>query len=164
LGTCLSNLCVALNGQERWDDVIRIVQAAVQARNAASRSDIMWQHLMHAQVMLGRLDDAGHTLRLALPSWRREGALRLMGWLISAWLAGRGALADAVRIQEAAIHWHELVGRRLNPVQQLASDRVAAALERAGVAPADVERWRREGCVLDEAQVEAICEAMDHGC
>jgi hypothetical protein len=164
LGTCLSNLCVALNGQERWEEVIDIVRTAVRDGGPAGRLDIMWQHLLYAQIMLGRTDDARQTLSSALPAWRREGLLRQMGWLTSALLALRGDLSDAARVHEASAQWHGRTGRRLNPVQQLASDRVGAALEKADVPAADLERWRHEGRALGEADVSAICEAIIDRC
>lgn len=160
LSACRSNLSVMLNCLGRHSEAIALAQSALQHRGASAASSYVLFQFLHAQVALNRIVDARRTLRDAVPIWRRDALLLFGGFAVAELLASCGRQADAARVEAAATAYMRRTGARLQKVQQLARGHVFRALDAAGVARADVERWRHEGEGLDEDQVAATCESV----
>lgn len=160
LSACRSNLSVMLNCLERHSEAIALALSALQHRGASAASSYVLFQVLHAQVALNRIVDAQRTLSDAVPIWRRDALLLFGGFAVAELLASCGRKADAARVEAAATSYMRRTGARLQKVQQLARGHVFRALDAAGVARADIERWRHEGELLDEDQVAAICESV----
>ena len=153
-----SELCRCLFLTERFDECIALAQAVVAREGGAifGAMAVLLRYLMLAQVCSGRRAEARQTLLEAMPRWRRYG-LMLTSSALALVLAELGAHADAARVGAAAnahlrrldIAWH--------PSMPQLNERRQALLAAAGCSSDDLARWQREGEVLDEASIAAIC-------
>lgn len=153
-----AELCRCLFLTERFDECIALAQAVVAREGGAifGAMAVLLRYLMLAQVCSGRRAEARQTLLEAMPRWRRYG-LMLTSSALALVLAELGAHADAARVGAAAnahlrrldIAWH--------PSMPQLNERRQALLAAAGCSSDDLARWQREGEVLDEASIAAIC-------
>ncbi|MCK9684506.1 ATP-binding protein [Scleromatobacter humisilvae] len=157
------NLCAALNCLGRHDEVIALAGAMKHASSAAALASFGYTELqlLHAQTMLGRLDDSCQTLQRAMPCWQRDGFLMFGCFEFAMYLAATGRHADAARLDGAGLADVERSGLTLSPVRAIARSRLLQVLGDAGIGPAALERWREEGRRLGPAEVAALC--IDRG-
>ncbi len=155
---CQNNLCAALNCLGRFDEVIAVAESAVQlaARHSLGALVYMMFQLLHAQLSLGRLDDAELTMRRAMPAWRRDAMVFFGANHLAMLLAEQGRLADAAKIDGAATAYVQRSGSRSSPVRTLARRRTLELFEAARLDPVDLARWRRKGETLDESEIAAL--------
>ena len=159
LTICQNNLCAALNCLGRFDEVIAVAQSSVQcaARHRLGTLVYTMFQMLHAQLSLGHLDEAELTMRRTMPAWRRDAMVFFGANHLAMLLAEQGRLADAARIDGAAIAYVQRTGSQPSPVRFLARRRTLELFEIARLDPGDVARWRHEGEALDESGIAAVC-------
>ncbi len=153
-----SDLCRCLFLTNRYDECIALAQTAVAREGGASfgAMAVLLRYLLLAQACSGRSAQARQTLLEAMPRWRRHGLLLASGPLATV-LAEWGCFADAARVGAAAnAHLRRLQIEWYPSMQQL-NERRQALLMAAGCSSDDLARWQREGELLDEASIAAIC-------
>jgi predicted ATPase/DNA-binding winged helix-turn-helix (wHTH) protein len=112
-----------------------------------------------ALVAQGRLDEARAVAVEAVPLLHRSGLLASRSDTF-AWLMARLAdTAAAARLAGAADAFHARSESARGPVEQGIRDEVAGLLQ-AAHAPADVERWVREGAALDEESLARMLKGV----
>ena len=156
---CQNNLCAALNCLGRCDEAIAVAQSSVlcAARYRLGALVYTMFQLLHAQLSLGRLDEAELTMRRTMPAWRRDAMVFFGANHLAMLLAEQGRVADAARIDGAASAYVRRSGSRTSPVRTLARRRTLELFEAARLDPVDLARWRREGETLDESGIAALC-------
>lgn len=156
---CQNNLCAALNGLGRFEEAIAVAQSSVDhagTRNHGSIGLAFFQ-LLHAQLSLGRLNDAEQTVRKAMPGWKRDAVVLFGARHLAMLLAEQGRLEDAARVNGASTAYVRRSGSLQSPVRRQAYRRVMELFCAAGVDSGDVARWEREGETLDENAIAALC-------
>lgn len=152
-------LCHCLCLMERYDECMTLGQAVIarEGPRPFGRMPGVWALMLAAQVFSGRIGDACRSLVQAMPAWRREGYVIDTVATMALLLAELGQWAVAARLGAASLA-HEargLVG--WDPLHRRATARWQALLGAAACDAAELARWQREGAVLDEAGIEAIC-------
>ena len=155
---CQNNLCGALNCLGRCEEAIAVALSTIECagRLHLTSSYAQWQ-LLHAQLSLGRLEEADVTVRRAMPDWRRDANLLVVAGDLATLLAKQGRMADAARVDGAASAYVQRSGATPNPVRIIARRRTRELLAEAHLDPKDVARWQREGETLDENAIAALC-------
>jgi predicted ATPase/DNA-binding winged helix-turn-helix (wHTH) protein len=156
---CENNLCAVLNCLCRFDEVVALARSTrehVGAGRVATLGYTMVQ-LLHAQILLGELDDATRTLREEMPGWRRDGLVLFGCTHFAALLAAKGQYADAARLDGAAMAAERRNEWPPSPVRQRARQYLLELLAAANVDGDDIAFWREEGRALDEAAIAALC-------
>jgi hypothetical protein len=165
LRLCENNLCAVLNFPARYEEAIALASVVIEHVHAiierggafpAIAGNAM-QSLAHAQIMLGRYDEALQTVRDALPAWRRDGTFLYACLSLALLVANRNDFADAARVAGAADALMRRSGVCPHPCDWVLNERLQARFDEAKIDAADVARWREEGEALDEAQIAALC-------
>jgi tetratricopeptide (TPR) repeat protein len=153
-----TELCRCLYLTGRHDECIVLARSAIAREGSATVSamNMLLRVLMLAQVRNGRIADACRTLHDAMPRWRRYG-LKWASGDLAVVLAELGRWADAVRVGAAANAYMHRYHISWHPTMQTANERREALLAAAACTAEDLARWQREGEMLDDAAIEAIC-------
>jgi predicted ATPase/DNA-binding winged helix-turn-helix (wHTH) protein len=156
--TCELNLCYALNMLKRHEEALTLARSLLAGQPGVHGTNTYaLYYLMQAQLSLGRIDDAALTMRHALPGWRRDGFVLHASSLLAVLLGEQGRMADAARVDGVATAY-----RRRRKVEHDAglaplSAQLQQLFDGASLKPEDIERCQREGELLDEAAIVAIC-------
>jgi len=161
LFNCIVNHCQLLYCLRRHDEQARLARSLIERCAAQPSADNAWLSFAHAHVMaaltqLGELDAAGAVLREALPRWRRDGVLRPLCDHVALLLARAGRLDDAARLAAAKAEFH----RRSGSAPQVNDWPARAELQEllaTAASSAQREQWQREGELLDDAELAALC-------
>ncbi len=153
-----SELCRYFYLTGRYDDCIaqaRLVVARLGG-SALANTPLLSRHLMMAQALSGRIEDARQTLLEGMPGMRRRGIFQASSALAVV-LAALGHCADAARVGAASLAFMRRTRIVYAPSLQSANEHAQGLLAAAGCEADDLQRWQREGEALDEAAIEAIC-------
>lgn len=155
---CRVSLYAALFGLGRDEELIALFESDAQgSRSALVGHDAHLLVFVAASlVFLGRLDEGERTMRQAATRLRRDGMLAYYGGFIATSLAERGRHADAARVDGAGLAFVDGAGIKRHPVFERACAQMKRRFESAGIEPAQISAWRREGAHLDEAAIATL--------
>jgi predicted ATPase/DNA-binding winged helix-turn-helix (wHTH) protein len=151
---CLNLICLG-----RYDEAIETARSMIELHRGlrAGNLGFLTSHLMLAQLLQGRVSEAIETRQRFLSSWQRDGVLFYGLSALATLLAESGRLADAARIDGAAMAFIAASGVQHHPLHRRARDRMLSIFAASNVDAADMLRWQREGEALDEEAMVALC-------
>ena len=146
-------------GLGRFDEVLAITEAFDGRFGPRHPDACRWVHAHRAFALmfLDRTDEATQAVRRDIDTWRRDGLLLRYCGHLALLVAKQGRLADAVRLDGAAEAHVARSGMVRGPSATLARRRLRQLFEESRLKADDVDRWRREGEVLDEESLVALC-------
>lgn len=152
---CRIYIAITLNLLGRHQESLSLADTLIEQAAPQGVGDV--GYVAHcklvAEIGLGRTDAARRTLRSFLGGWRHDGMLRPGAGDVAHLLAESGRWSDAARLdgvsQAHERHSGSTLGPRSTRLRQMLLQRFAAA----GLAETDLERWRREGEALDDADI-----------
>ena len=156
---CLTNLCLVLLCLGRDDEVVSVA-SSVMNRMGGDRNGVTTTisvHLTQALAFLGRLEEADQVMQQSMAVWRRDRMLPYYCGALTVLLARAGRVADAIRLQGASTAFIARNGLAKNPVDERMADELAHAVNSVGVSASEVATFRREGELLDEPAIAALC-------
>lgn len=156
---CLMNLCLVLLCLGRDEEVVSLARS-VMTRMGGDRTGVATTipvHLTRALAFLGRLDEANQVLRQSITVWWRDRLLPYYCGALTVLLARARRVADAIRLQGASSAFIARNGLAKDPLHERMADELMDAVNKAGVSASDVAAWRREGELLDEPAIAALC-------
>ena len=156
---CRNHLCATLNCLGRHEQVILLANSIRRAAESQHDTNLgyMELQLIHAQTMLGRLDEAAESVRRALPGQRRNDTMAFGCAHFALLLAAREQYANAARLDGASLAHMQRRGVTEAPVRRIAREHLLARMSAAGIDAVSLARWRAEGATLDEDAIAALC-------
>jgi len=151
------NMCWCKLGLEH-DELALALAREVLRRSPSPRITVYAQKAAAcALTHLGRLDEAAALVRKGINGWQRDKQLMSFLGLLALLCLRQGRIAEAARLEGASETWLARSGHAPSSEQRRARELLARAYPQAGVAAAQLQRWREEGEHADEDTLVRLC-------
>jgi predicted ATPase/DNA-binding winged helix-turn-helix (wHTH) protein len=149
--TCEANLAMHLNAIGSYEEASRLALAWLARPNLPRTFVQVPCAAAYALSCLGRVAEARDVIALRKREIAATPISAFSGEALAMMCLADARLDDAVRIDAALEQRTANNGGTSHPLTRAFRERLAAAVDVAGVTTLDVERWRREGTLLSDA-------------
>ncbi|MBK8739713.1 MAG: hypothetical protein IPM02_09325 [Betaproteobacteria bacterium] len=154
-----ADICTTLNELGRFEEAVTLADALIERGSPKGIGlEFVTLHKVNAEIMLRRTEAARQTTLRYLSLWRNAGFLMYNLDAFAVMVADDGKFADAARLAGASQAFVRRTQVWLPPLGPDWDQALPARFAAAGIAPADIERWKQQGEAMEEPELAALLD------